>query len=123
MVYGQRYGVPRAPVQKALAQGKDALLRTDIQGARYIKSVVPATVTIFIAPPSAEELERRLRARGADSPEQLEMRLAIAREETLAAPEFDYTVVNDDLDRCAREIEEVLARERARPEREPIVLV
>ncbi len=120
VVYGHRYGVPKTPIREALAQGKDVLLRTDVQGARYIKSIIPAAVTIFVAPPSLEEMERRLRSRGADIPEQVELRLRAAREEMKAAGEFDYRVVNDDLARCAEEVEEVLARERSRPGREGV---
>ncbi len=121
-VYGHRYGVPKSPIRKALEAGEDVLLRTDVQGARYIKSVVPGAVTVFVASPSAAELERRLRSRGADTPEQMELRLRTAREEMASAAEFDYTVVNDDLARCAAEIEEILARERARPGRERVVV-
>lgn len=122
LVYGSRYGVPKDPIRQALAAGTDVLLRTDIQGARTIKSLVPAAVTIFIAVPSDVELERRLRARAADSPEQMQLRLRIAREEAAAAPEFDYTVINDDLARCADEIEEILSRERTRAGRTAAVL-
>ena len=120
VVYGHRYGVPRAPIREALARGQDVVLRTDIQGARYIKSVVPGAVTIFLLPPSWEELARRLRARASDSPQQMELRLRIAREELAAAGEFDHTVVNEDLDRCAQAVEAVLAAERARPERQAV---
>jgi len=120
VVYGHRYGVPRPPIREALAAGKDVLLRTDVQGARYIKSTIPAAVTIFVAPPSPEEMERRLRSRGGDSPEQVELRLRTAREEMAAAGEFDYRVVNDDLSRCAAEIEGILARERVRPGRQAV---
>ena len=118
-VYGYRYGVPRAPIRQALEAGQDVLLRTDVQGARYIKSILPFAVTIFVAPPSPAELERRLRSRAVDTPQQMDLRLRIARQEMAAAAEFDYTVVNDDLARCAEETEEILAQERARPDREP----
>ena len=121
MVYGHRYGVPRPPIREALAAGKDVLLRTDAQGARYIKSTIPAAVTIFVAPPSVEEMERRLRSRASDPPEQVELRLRTAREEMAAADEFDYRVVNDDLARCAAEIEGILDRERGRPGRQAAV--
>lgn len=121
-VYGHHYGVPAAPIREALSRGQDVLLRTDIQGARYIKSQHPGAVTIFVAPPSWQELEGRLRRRATDRPEQIELRLRVAREEMAAAPEFDHTVVNDDLDRCAAEIEEIIGRERARPQRQPLRL-
>lgn len=120
VVYGQHKGVLRREVRKLLGAGRDVLLRTDIQGARYIKSIVPAAVTIFIAPPSLKEMERRMTERGGDSPEQVRIRLETAREEMASAPEFDYTVVNDDLDRAVEEIATVIERERARPDREPV---
>lgn len=113
-VYGYLYGVPKTEVRRALAAGNDVILRTDVQGARYIKSVIPAAIAIFIAPPSIKELERRLRLRGGDSPEQVELRLQEARNEIEGARQFDYTVVNDDLDRCVAEVVEILERERNR---------
>lgn len=122
VVYGQHKGVPRAPVRQALAAGKDVLMRTDVQGARYIKSIAPSALTIFVAAPSAEELEQRLRKRGGDSAEQVQRRLRTAREEMAAAAEFDYRIVNDDLPRCVAEVEDIIARERARPDRKPVVV-
>lgn len=116
-VYGQWKGVPRAPVQQALAQGRDVVLRTDVQGARYIASSIPGAVTIFIAPPSLDELERRMRTRGGDSAEQVAIRLQTARQEMEQAGEFDYYLVNDDLDRCAAEAAAIIERERANPGR------
>jgi guanylate kinase len=119
-VYQHRYGVPKPPIREALAAGKDVLMRTDVQGARYIKSVCPAAVTVFLLPPSWDELEWRLRSRGTDPPEQLELRLRIAREELAAAGEFDHKVANDDLSACVDEIEGILAAERRREGREPV---
>jgi len=121
-VYGYHYGVPTAQVREGLAAGKDVILRTDVQGARYVKSIEPSAVTIFITPPSFQELKRRLLSRGGDSREQQELRLRIAEQEMKAAGEFDYTVVNDDLERCVREVEEILEGERARPDRQPVRL-
>jgi guanylate kinase len=121
-VYGDWKGVPLAPVREALAEGKDVLMRTDVQGARHIKSVAPDAVTIFIAPPSIEELHRRLQARAADSDEQAALRLKIANDEMASAGEFDHVIVNDDLDVCVREIEQVLERERERPGRRAVVI-
>lgn len=120
LVYDQRKGVPRGPIREALAAGVDVLMRTDVQGARYIKSVCLGAVTIFVLPPAWEELERRLRARATDIEEQLELRLDTARREMATADEFDHTVVNDDLDRCVERIEAILAQERSRPGREPV---
>lgn len=118
-VYGQEKGVLRDQVRKLLESGRDVLLRTDIQGARYIKKLVPGAVTIFIAPPSMEELERRMTERGGDSEEQVRIRLQTARQEMDSAPEFDHTVVNDDIEEALAQIEEVVERERARPGRKP----
>jgi len=121
-VYGHRYGVPKPPIREALAARTDVVMRTDIQGARYIKSLCPGAVTIFVLPPSWDELEWRLRARATDSPEQLELRLRTARDELAAADEFDHAVVNDDLNACVDEIERILAAERSRAGREPVRL-
>jgi guanylate kinase len=119
-VYGDWKGVPRKPIALALASGKDVLLRTDVQGARYVKSIAPGSITVFVAPPSIAELERRLVNRGADNAEQAELRLKVAEQELETAGEFDYTVINDDLDRCAQEIADILDAERARPDRQAV---
>jgi guanylate kinase len=120
VVYGQEKGVPRSPIRNALASGQDVLLRTDIQGARTIKRLVPGAITIFVAPPSEAELKRRVRERGGDSEEQIRVREEVASQEMGATQEFDYTVVNHELERCVDEIEAIIARERSRPDREPI---
>ncbi len=122
IVYGQHKGVPTSSVRRVLDEGKDVLLRTDIQGARFIKAQAPGAVTVFVAPPSREEMERRLRERDSDTEDQMALRLKTASEEMDAAGEFDYTVVNDDLDRAAAEIEAIITRERERPGREPLSL-
>ncbi len=122
LVYGRRYGVPKAPIRTALAEGRDVIFRTDVQGARHIRSAVPGTLTIFISAASGDELKRRLLDRGQDAPDQLEVRLRLAREEMRAAPEFDHTVINLDLDQCVAEIEEIVDRERSRPDRVPVSL-
>jgi guanylate kinase len=121
-VYGQQKGVLKQPVRDLLKSGHDVILRTDIQGARFIKSQIPSAVTIFIAPPSLKEMEQRMRSRGGDSDEQIAIRLDTSRKEIAAAPEFDYTVVNDDLAHCIAEIEAIIERERNRPGRRPTVI-
>ena len=121
-VYEHRYGVPKPPIREAIAAGKDVIMRTDVQGARHIKSVCPGAVTVFLLPPSWDELEWRLRSRATDRPEQPDIRLRTALDELAAADEFDRTVVNDDLDACVDEIERILARERSRKGREPVRL-
>ncbi len=119
VVYGHRYGVPRAPLRDALARGKDVLLRTDVQGARYIKSRHPEAVTVFLLPPSLAELERRLRRRGKDSPEQVALRLETARREMAAAEEFDHRVLNDTVTAAVERLLAILEEERSRPGRRP----
>jgi guanylate kinase len=121
-VYDQRKGVPKPPIREALAASEDVVMRTDIQGARYIKSLCPGAVTIFLLPPSWQEMEWRLRSRGTDTAKQLKLRLRTARDEIAVADEFDHTVVNDDLHACADEIERILAAERSRKGREPVRL-
>lgn len=114
-VYGHQYGVPRKAVREALRGGRDVILRTDVQGAHYIKSVDPDAVTIFVAPPSEAEMRRRLSVRGQDGEEQIALRMRVAEEEMKRASEFDHVVINDDLERCVREIEGILSEERGRP--------
>jgi guanylate kinase len=119
LVYGHRYGVPRAPVREALAGGRDVLVRTDVQGAAAIKGAVPQAVTIFLAPASLAHLDERLRRRATDAPETLRVRLATARREMDAGNHFDYIVVNAEgrLEEAADQVERIIAAERARPER------
>lgn len=121
-VYGQKKGVLKEQVRAILEAGRDAVLRTDVQGARYIKSIVPQAVTIFIAPPSFEEMEQRMISRGGDSPEQVRIRLQTARDEIASAGDFDHTVVNDDLYECVERIERIIEQERTHPGRTPTVI-
>ncbi|MEV1290649.1 guanylate kinase [Pseudonocardia sp. NPDC049635] len=93
----QRSGTPREPVEQALEDGRPVLVEVDLQGARAVKSLLPEALTVFVAPPSMEELARRLTDRGTDTPEQRERRLRTAIEEMAARDEFDEVVVNDDL--------------------------
>jgi len=122
VVYGQEKGVPKAPIREALARGRDVLMRTDIQGARTIKRLVPGAITIFVAPPSGDELRSRVKKRGGDSDEQVKLRQETAVQEMAVADEFDYTVVNDDLARAGNEIDEIMSRERNRAGREAVRL-
>ena len=93
----QRSGTPREPVEQALAAGKPVLVEVDLAGARTIKAVLPEAVTVFLAPPSLEELERRLRERGTESEAQFRRRLQTAKEELAACDEFDVVIINADL--------------------------
>jgi guanylate kinase len=93
----QRSGTPRAPVEEALGAGRPVLVEVDLHGARAIKSVMPESVTVFLAPPTFDELVRRLRGRGTETDAQFARRLETAQEEMAACDEFDVVVVNDDL--------------------------
>ncbi len=94
-VYGNRYGVPRGGVRAALEAGRDVIVKIDVQGAATIRRIAPDALLIFLAAPSPEELERRLRARKTDSPEQLAVRIETAQHETQQAGWFDVTIVNE----------------------------
>ena len=105
VVHGRnRYGTPRKPVEERLAAGKPALLEIDLQGARQVRETMPDAHFVFLAPPSFEELERRLLGRGTEGPEERERRLRTAREELAAAGEFDDVVVNDVVTRATDEL-------------------
>ena len=95
------YGTPRAPVQAQLASGRPALLEIDLEGARQVRAAMPEAQLVFLAPPSFEELARRLTGRGTESPERVRERLDRARMELAAEDEFDVVLVNDDVERAA----------------------
>ena len=98
VVHGtHRYGTPRQPVLAAIEAGKNVLLEIDIQGASQVKEQMPEAITVFIAPPSWEELVRRLEGRGTEDSVEMERRLATARIELQAQGQFDLVVINDDV--------------------------
>jgi len=99
-----KYGTPRRPVDEALAAGRLALLEIDLQGARQVRKALPGALFVFLAPPSWDELVRRLVGRGTESQEEREARLTTARRELAAQPEFDVTVVNDNVQRASEEL-------------------
>lgn len=101
---GNLYGTPRGPVEAHLAAGMPTLLKIDLKGARQVRSAMPGAQLVFLAPPSREELRRRLIGRGTEDPDTLRRRLAHADEELAAEKEFDVTVVNDYLERAADEL-------------------
>ena len=94
-VYGNRYGVPREPVRAALEAGSDVIVKVDVQGAATIRRIAPDALLIFLEAPSAQELERRLRARMTDSEQQLSLRIETARDEMRQASWFDTAIVNE----------------------------
>jgi guanylate kinase len=105
VVHGRaRYGTPRGPVEPALADGRPALLEIDLQGARQVRDTMPDALFVFLAPPSWDELVRRLVGRGTEDAEERAARLDTAKDELAAAEEFDVTVMNDDVRRAAEEL-------------------
>lgn len=103
-VYGNLYGTNITTIKDFLATGKDILLEIDWQGARQIRKLFNDAVLIFIAPPSLEVLEKRLRDRKTDSQEVIEKRLSLAREDMAHAAEFDYIIINDDFDTALQDL-------------------
>lgn len=124
VVYGQHKGIPRAHVRDALTSGKDVIMRIDVQGAATVRRLVPQAILIFLAAPSEEELEQRLRMRGGDSPEQIQERMAIARQEMERLPEFDYVVVNRDgaLDQAVEDVLSIIRAEHCRTEQRTVAV-
>jgi guanylate kinase len=105
VVHGQhRYGTPRTPVARAIAAGRPAVLEIDLQGARQVRQSWPAARFVFLAPPSWEELVRRLIGRGTESAMQQRRRLETARAEMAAQEEFDFVVVNREIGQAAKEL-------------------
>ena len=105
---GNCYGTPRQPVEAQLAGGSPVLLEIELEGARQVRGSFPQAFQIFLAPPSFDELEQRIRGRGTDSEEAIQKRLARARQELEAQGEFDAVVVNDDLDLALAELERLM---------------
>ena len=114
---GNFYGTPRKYVEEQLAAGKDVILEIEIQGALKIREKFPECLLIFVTPPSAEELERRLTERGTETPEVIKRRLARAYEESQGMDAYDYIAINDNLARCAEEITEIVEAARKQPVR------
>ena len=115
-VFGNYYGTCAADAEAALAAGRDLVLVIDVQGARQVRACRAGTIGVFVLPPSFEVLERRLRGRSKDSEEAISRRLATAREEIAAVDEYDYVVVNDELDACVDRLRAIVLAERARRE-------
>ena len=112
---GNFYGTPKKFVDAAMAEGKDVILDIEIQGATQVHELRPDVVRIFIAPPSWEELERRLTARGTDSPEKVQKRLLRAKVELENAGHYDYFVINDTVEKAVEELRAIMLAEHCRP--------
>ena len=120
VVFGHKYGTPRAPVMKALDQGKDVLFDIDWQGTQQLKQQVRDDLaSVFVVPPSKAELERRLRIRAQDSEDVVRQRMAKASDELSHWAEYDYLLMNDDIQHALGKLEEILRVERSRRARQP----
>ena len=102
--------------ERALAAGIDLVLVIDVQGARQVRRHRPSVASVFVLPPSFEVLESRLRGRSKDSEEQIRRRLETARREVVAVPEYDYVVINDEIDACVERLRAIIVAERAKPD-------
>jgi len=109
---GDLYGTLRREVEEQLAHGEDVILEIELRGARAIRLAMPEAVLVFIAPPSLDELGRRLRARGTETGDAVARRLGIAAVELSAVAEFDHVVVNDEAERAAGELADIIKAER-----------
>jgi guanylate kinase len=119
-VYGKRYGTPRAPVEAALAEGRDVLFDVDWQGHLLLRAAMPEDVVgIFLLPPSIAELERRLRARGTDSEEEIIRRMAKARDDASHWREFDHVLINTDFAETVDTVGAILRAARTARSRNP----
>lgn len=109
---GNYYGTPRQPVEDALSKGLDVILEIEVQGAMQIKKNFPQAVLTFVAPPNREELEKRLRGRGTETEEQILSRLETANRELAMMNQYDYVVVNDQIDQASDDLITILRAEK-----------
>jgi len=118
-VFGHRYGTPRAAVEQALAQGRDVLFDIDWQGTQQLREKARGDlVSVFVLPPSIPELERRLKSRAQDADDVIRSRMAKAADEMSHWAEYDYVVVNNDIERAFDDVRAILAAERLKRERQ-----
>ena len=120
-VYKHRYGTGRAWIEEQRASGKDILLDIETVGAKNVKAALPEAILVFLLPPSAEELTRRLRGRGTETEDQLAVRLQHARHEMEQFPHYEYLVVNEDLEAAYRQLESIFLAERSRQARMKLI--
>ena len=113
---GNCYGTPRKYVYEAMDRGQDVILDIEVQGAMQVAEKMPEVVRIFIAPPSWSELERRLTARGTDTPEKIRGRLDRVKEEVKLAGTYDYFVINDSVENAVRELNAIMTAEHCKPQ-------
>ncbi len=121
-VYCNYYGTPKAPVLKMLAEGDDVMFEIDTLGAEQIKKKYPKSITIFLMPPSFEELERRLRGRGTESEEAITRRLGLAKSELSKYKLFDYIVFNDDVESAIENVISIIDAEKSKTTRNETII-
>lgn len=119
---GNYYGTPKAPVVKAIEDGCDMIIEVDVNGAAQIREKLPDAVSIFIMPPSYEELKARLSGRGTETEELIDRRMNSALGEIRRASEYDYIVVNDDIDTAVNDIMSVILSQRLKTERKSYII-
>lgn len=117
LVHNNYYGTAKRQISDCLGSGKDILLDIDVQGARQVRDQLSEAILIFILPPSWEVLEERLRKRQSDDEEALKLRMSNARSEVRAVREYDYVIINDDLDEAVRNFKAIVQAERCRRSR------
>lgn len=105
---GNYYGTPKEYVVQQLEQGKDVILEIEMQGALHVREILPEVNLIFLTPPTVDELERRLVSRGTETAEVIRERMARAKEESAYMKEYDYIVINDDLDECVENVHQLI---------------
>ena len=115
--YGAYYGTPKKEIQEKLDKGKDVILEIDVQGAKIVKEKFPDTILIFIMAPSMEEVKRRIKMRGEETPEQIISRFKVAYNEINEYNNYNYVVVNDDLALSVQKVEAILMSEKLRVDR------
>ncbi|MBI5826542.1 MAG: guanylate kinase [Deltaproteobacteria bacterium] len=113
-VYGKRYGTSKKDLEALLSGGFNVILEIDVQGADRVREALDGTVSIFILPPSIEACEKRLVSRGKDGPEDIKRRLKIAEDEIRKTPDYDYIIINDDLEEAFGRMRSIIVAEKAR---------
>ncbi|MBE6795263.1 MAG: guanylate kinase [Ruminococcaceae bacterium] len=111
---GNFYGTPKSEVEKHLDKGECVLMKIEVEGAGNVRKLMPEAVSVFLVPPSMEELEKRLRGRGTETEESFKKRFETAKQELARAPEYDYIVVNDEISKCVEKIRNIIETEGLR---------